>query len=116
MKPTPNFRIPALARRHPVFLIIGVVLLVGILAGSYWMLLRPAIAEPPAIALDGVEKPVADAIRTAQQRLAEQPRSAEAGGQRSNVPLAHSFNQQAGQFCAQAEKRGDTQPRWPSYR
>jgi tetratricopeptide (TPR) repeat protein len=116
MKPTPNFRIPALARRHPVFLIIGVVLLVGILTGSYWMLLRPAIAEPPAIALDGVEKPVADAIRTAQQRLEEQPRSAEAWGQLGKVLLAHSFNQQADQCFAQAEKLDDTQPRWPYYR
>jgi len=63
-----------------------------------------------------VEKPVADAITEAQQRVREQPDSADAWGYLGKLLLTHYFPAQADQCFAEAEKLDDKQPRWPYYR
>jgi tetratricopeptide (TPR) repeat protein len=108
--------VPAFFRKHALLLASVVVILGGLVVGSCWFLLSPAESEPPAIPLDGVEKPVADAITAARDRVVEQPRSAEAWGQLGKVLLAHRFNEQAAHCFARAEKLEGTQPRWPYYR
>src|SRR5262249_2730842 len=76
----------------------------------------PAPPEPPAIAFEGVEKPVIDAITAAQEQVREKPNSEEAWGQLGKLLLTHYFFAQADQCFAQAEKLNYKQPRWPYFR
>jgi tetratricopeptide (TPR) repeat protein len=118
MKPiTAAFRLPIL-RRHPILLAaVFAVALGGLLAFIYW--LRPAPAappEPPTVALEGVEKPVADAITAAREQVRKQPASGEAWGYLGMVLMTHRFPPQAEECFIQAEKLDAKQPRWPYYR
>jgi tetratricopeptide (TPR) repeat protein len=85
--------------------------------GAYccWSLRSPPAATPPTISLEGVEKPIAEALTAARERVEEQPGSAEAWGKLGKLLLAHRFDREAGSCFAQAEKLDDTQPRWPYY-
>lgn len=88
----------------------------GLTAFYVGALLQPSVPEPPAVPLEGVEKPVADAVAAARERVREQPRSAEAWGLLGKLLLTHRFPAQAEQCFAQAEQLDDKQPRWPYYR
>jgi tetratricopeptide (TPR) repeat protein len=105
-----------LRRRRLLLLAAVLVPLSGLVAFCCVLLLAPKPPEPPAVPMDGVEKPVAAAIAAARERLLQQPASAEAWGQLGKLFLAHSFFLQADKCFAQAEQLDGKQPRWPYYR
>jgi tetratricopeptide (TPR) repeat protein len=97
-----------------VLVVLGVVVVC-----SYWALRTPPavpVPQPPTVPLDGVERPVVAAITEGQQRVREQPDSADAWGYLGKLLLTHYFLAQADQCFAEAEKLDGTQPRWPYYR
>jgi tetratricopeptide (TPR) repeat protein len=72
--------------------------------------------EPPTVELEGVEKPVADAIVEARELVRSQRNSADAWGRLGMLFLTHRFPLQAEECFVQAEKLDARQPRWPYYR
>jgi tetratricopeptide (TPR) repeat protein len=116
MKPTMSLLRPL--RRHSFLLAAVLVALSGVLAFFAGPLRTRSVpdAEPPTILLDGVEKPVADAIASARERVRQEPASAESWGYLGKLLLTHRFPPQAEQCFAQAEKLDGNQPRWPYYR
>ncbi len=115
MNPTRSFLWPSSLYGRVILLAAGLVGVGGLVVFCCWSLWPSPAATPPMISLEGVEKPIADAIRTAREQVEEQPRSAEAWGQLGKLLLAHRFDREADQCFAQAEKLDAAQPRWPYY-
>jgi tetratricopeptide (TPR) repeat protein len=119
MNPTWSLLWPPSPLRRGLHVASVLVVLGGVIAGLYFALRPPPAApvpEPPAVALDGVEKPVVDAIAEAQRQVRERPDSADAWGYLGKLLLTHYFLAQADQCFAEAEKLDEKQPRWPYYR
>src|SRR5262245_5536726 len=109
-------RLSSHLRRRPVLVAAALVAVAGLAVCVWWAGRAPAAPEPPAVSLDGVEKPVADAITQARQRVEEEPGSAEAWGYLGKLLLTHRFPGQAEECFVQAGKLDAQQPRWPYYR
>jgi tetratricopeptide (TPR) repeat protein len=119
MKWTLSLHWPPSPRRRLCLAASVLVALGGVSAGLYFALRPPPVPlapEPPSVPLDGVQKPVADAITDAQRRVREQPDSADDWGYLGKLLLTHYFLPQAEQCFAQAEQLDGKQPRWPYYR
>jgi tetratricopeptide (TPR) repeat protein len=118
MKLTMSLLWPPSRRRRIVLWASGLGALGGFIACLYVALWTPAAPapEPPTVPLDGVEKPVADAIAQAREAVRDRPDSADAWGYLGKLLLTHYFLPQADECFAQAEKLDDKQPRWPYYR
>jgi tetratricopeptide (TPR) repeat protein len=117
MKQTRFLLWPSSPRRR-IFLVAAALVALGGLIACFYLARRPPLAppEPPTVSLEGVEKPVADAILEAQEKVRETPHLAEAWGHLGKLLLTHYFLSQADQCFAQAEKLDGKQPRWPYYR
>src|SRR5262249_60847053 len=63
--------------------------------------------------MDGIDPSVAKSIRTAQQKVNETPRSAEAWGHLGMLLHAHVFAEEARVCYVEAERRDNKDPRWP---
>jgi tetratricopeptide (TPR) repeat protein len=116
MNPTTTSPRPFFLRWRTLAVVAVLVVGSGLVAFYAGTRLNPSTPEPPTVPLEGVEKPVADAITAARERVREQPHSAEAWGLLGKLLLTHRFPSQAEQCFAQAEQLDDKQPRWPYYR
>ncbi|HLJ96082.1 MAG TPA: tetratricopeptide repeat protein [Gemmataceae bacterium] len=109
-------------RRWPIFtsLLVGLLLAVSMgwfvwhgLAPRRQAANEPALIEPPALELTGVDPAVVRAIETARRAVLESPASGPAWGQLGKTLLAHDFHRQAGTCLAQAQRLDPTEARWP---
>jgi tetratricopeptide (TPR) repeat protein len=71
--------------------------------------------EPPAVASEGVEPAVRDAIEEARATVLHSPRTAVAWGRLGMVLLAHAFPLEAEKCFARAEQLDPREPRWSYY-
>jgi tetratricopeptide (TPR) repeat protein len=93
--------------------LLGGVCLAVVLGVLWWM--RPAIPEPPAIDLSGIDPAVVKAVEEAGLAVRQAPRSASAWGRLGQVLAVHGFTDEAGVCFAQAERLDPHEVRWPYY-
>jgi tetratricopeptide (TPR) repeat protein len=110
-------RYPASARprrrwRWGIGLLGGVVLGLGLAAGGYLWLGRPA-ASLPDVPLEGAEPAVVQALQAALAEVRRQPASAKAWGELAMLLRACEYAEPAAYCFAQAAARAPTEPRWP---
>src|SRR5205085_7557740 len=67
----------------------------------------------PPLALDGLEKELAAAVRKAQEEVRRQPRSGKAWGELSRLLVANDLNEPALEALAQVERFDPGQACWP---
>jgi tetratricopeptide (TPR) repeat protein len=86
-------------------------------AAAWWFWRRgPEVPSPPHVPLENVEDRVAKGIRSALQKVRDQPRSAEAWGFLGRLLLANSFEPQALVCLREAERLDPHDLRWPYLR
>jgi tetratricopeptide (TPR) repeat protein len=93
-------------------ILFSLALLVG--AGYWWY--RGTASQIPAVDTSASEPELAAAIAAAQANVRQQPRSGDAWGRLGMLLLAHTFESQADECLAQAERLSPQQPRWPYFR
>lgn len=69
--------------------------------------------EVPSIATDGMEEPVAAAVRSAREHVVADPQSADAWGHVGLVLLANNLNQESLAWLERAEALAPSDGRWP---
>jgi len=86
-----------------------------VLAGLalWWVWARPAVPDPPAIALDGMDPPVVQIISRALDRVRQERRSGAAWGYLGQVLEVHGLYAQALECFVQAARLDPHEPRWP---
>jgi tetratricopeptide (TPR) repeat protein len=86
--------------------------IVGI--GAWLWLQRPP--KPPEIPLAGLEADVAQAVRSARDEVAKQPRSADTWGLLGQTLLGNQIADKQSLICfLEAERLDSSDPRWPYY-
>src|SRR5206468_3085144 len=101
-------------RRRPIIIaaLLGVV--VSFVIGVLWWM-RPAIPEPPAVDLTGIDPAVARIVEEARLAVRQTPRSAAAWGRFGQVLAVHGFTDEASLCFTQAERLDPQDVRWPYY-
>jgi tetratricopeptide (TPR) repeat protein len=87
----------------------------GLLAGGYWWH-RGTAPQVPALDTSACEPELAAAIAAAQAKVGLKPRSGDAWGRLGMLLMAHTFESQADECLAHAERLSPRQPRWPYFR
>ena len=73
----------------------------------------PAVPDPPAPDLAGIDPAIRSAVEQAQAEVRQSPRSADAWGKLGMVFTSHIFGDEAMACFAQAEQLDPDDPRWP---
>jgi tetratricopeptide (TPR) repeat protein len=90
--------------------LVGVVLL----AAGFWYVRRPPPPpQPPSVPLTDLDPEVAQVITEASAAVAKAPRSARAWGRLGMVLAVHEFHAEALEALAEAERLDPHDPRWP---
>ena len=93
--------------------LLGVVSVSVVLGVLWWM--RPALPEPPAIDLSGIDPAVVQTVEEARLAVRQAPRSAAAWGRLGQVLAIHGFTDEASICFARAERLDPQEVRWPYY-
>lgn len=112
--PTPEAKTPRPRRRAWVVAALAVLL---VAAGLWWGWRWYTRPTPPEVPLDGADPEVAAVIRSAQQEVRRQPRSASSWGRLGMALMANKFEEEAVVVAfARAEELDRKDPRWPYLR
>jgi tetratricopeptide (TPR) repeat protein len=106
--------VPANRRRPYLYAALVGVLALAVAVGGYAWYRTPA-AQPPTLALAGIDPAVAEAITSARAAVVEAPQSASAWGHLGMVLAAHEFTAEALTCFERAESLDRSQPCWPYY-
>jgi tetratricopeptide (TPR) repeat protein len=95
----------------------GILFVSGLIALGGWMGWRSYTTPvPPELPLDGMEQPVADAIRAGIEDVQSRPRSAEAWGKLAMVLTANGHKREGAVCAGQAQSLYSLDARWPYLR
>jgi len=84
-------------------------------AAAYWLWSWTSVPRPPSFSLEGVDAPVAEAIRNARSRINFAPRSPANWGLLGMVLAANGFEDYGRECFRVAESLDSDDPRWPYF-